>query len=118
LYAYVRNNPLRYTDPSGTYYCSGTSEQCDKMAAAYLWAAGAATSKDLSKQQKAAKFLGKPGEANGGVVAFGAEPKHAGGGLWNPSWPAAEAEGTRQRAIRKNAQESVRTWCQNGGDCK
>ncbi|QOY90653.1 RHS repeat domain-containing protein [Paludibaculum fermentans] len=82
LYAYVRNNPLKYTDPTGTYYCNGSDADCKKVEAAYNQAKAAAANKDLSKDERAAinktlKFLGKPGEVNGVVVVFGAAAKGA-----------------------------------------
>ncbi len=86
LYAYVRNNPLKYTDPTGLYYCAGTAAQCNQMAAAYQWAALAAWKSDskLTQKQRDAiksvlKFLGKPGDANGVVVKFGVTPPRTDG---------------------------------------
>jgi RHS repeat-associated protein len=80
LYAYVRNNPLKYTDPTGTYYCNGSSDECKEVEAAHNQAVAAAANKNLSKQERAEiknvlKFLGKPGEVNGVAVVFGATPK-------------------------------------------
>jgi hypothetical protein len=39
-------------------------------------------------------------------------------GLWDPSWPAAEAQGNRNKAIEKNSQKSLTIWCAEGGNCK
>jgi RHS repeat-associated protein len=75
LYAYARNNPLRFSDPTGMYYCTGSTEQCEQLKKAYVRAQTAMKSNDLTKDQKAAiqkvlTFLGNPGDVNGVVVKF------------------------------------------------
>jgi RHS repeat-associated protein len=82
LYAYVRNNPLKYTDPTGSYYCNRNTDECSKIKAAYDQAKAAAANPNLSKDERTAinstlKFLGKPGEVNGVVIAFGAVARGA-----------------------------------------
>lgn len=77
LYAHTRNNPLRFTDPTGMYYCSGTTQLCARLKKAYEQAQAAAKSQDLTDKQRGAiqqvlEFLGPPGRANGVVVEFAA----------------------------------------------
>jgi RHS repeat-associated protein len=84
LYAYVRNNPLRFTDPHGLYYCTGTTDQCAAFEAGLARAREALKSDTLTANQKSAitgvlGFLGKAQKSNGVVVSFGAVMKGAGG---------------------------------------
>jgi RHS repeat-associated protein len=77
LYAYVRNNPLNRTDPSGHYICTGTKAQCQAVADGLAQARAALQSKDLSKEQRAAlnkvvSTFGKAGDDHDGVtISFG-----------------------------------------------
>jgi RHS repeat-associated protein len=78
MYAYTRNNPLRFTDPTGKYTCKGTKDQCERVKKAYeatQRAADAAKADGKTKEYKqlssVLKFLGKPGEANYVSVKFG-----------------------------------------------
>ncbi|MBV5271012.1 MAG: RHS repeat-associated core domain-containing protein, partial [Afipia sp.] len=49
LYAYVGNDPLNKSDPSGTYICSGSKENCGAVSAALQRARDALASGNLSK---------------------------------------------------------------------
>ena len=76
MYSYSRNNPLRFTDPTGQYVCDGNKADCAQIKAGYQAAQKAlAAAKPNSEQAKQLKsvlgFLGKPGQANGVAVRFG-----------------------------------------------
>lgn len=76
MYSYARNNPLRFTDPTGQYVCQGNKDQCAQIKAGYDAAKKALdAAKPKSEQAKQLKsvlgFLGKPGKANGVAVTFG-----------------------------------------------
>lgn len=89
MYAYVRNNPLRLTDPTGMYVCSGTGDQCKTFEKARK---NDLKSKTESVRNAAAAY-GAAGDKNGVSVGFGdpgkghngsttvgleADPNHAG----------------------------------------
>lgn len=74
-FAYVANNPLSLSDPTGMYICKGDGKNCDSVATAVATinkAAGglAAGSAMRVKLEGIAKLYGKPGEANGVTVRF------------------------------------------------
>lgn len=77
LYAYVRNNPLNRTDPSGHYICNGTKAQCQAIADGLAQARAALKSDDLTKEQRSAlnkvvSTFGKAGDEHDGVtISFG-----------------------------------------------
>jgi len=75
-YAYVRNNPLRLTDPTGKYTCEGSRQDCATVKTAYndlrLAAANLPrNSADRNRINNALTFLGRPGQANGVRVTVG-----------------------------------------------
>jgi RHS repeat-associated protein len=85
MYAYVRDNPLNTTDPSGRYACQGTSAQCQqiRVAVAGIAAAARALPKDSpgrSLLNTVSKFYGKPGQQNGVVISASPSPSGGAGG--------------------------------------
>jgi RHS repeat-associated protein len=76
-YSYVRNTPIRFTDPTGKYTCAGAVDQCTaveenvdrlRQAAATLTAQHAPGASALTE---AAAFYGKKDERNGVAVTVG-----------------------------------------------
>ena len=72
-YAYVLNNPLRFTDPTGRYVCRGTARECAVIDAAIAGmktaAAGLEEGSDQRvKLEKAIAFFGNKGQTNGVYV--------------------------------------------------
>jgi RHS repeat-associated protein len=72
MYQYARNNPLRYTDPTGEYICADSPMKCDsKKDKAFE----KARQEDLRSKDAAivrgAKAFGAPNTANGTTVKFG-----------------------------------------------
>jgi uncharacterized protein RhaS with RHS repeats len=75
LYAYVGNDPINRTDPTGLYTCNGTKDQCGAVSKALDDVRKASTSKDLTRNErqtltKVLNLYGKPGEKNGVGVFF------------------------------------------------
>ncbi len=77
LYAYVGNNPLSRTDPTGHYVCSGTKDQCAQIQTGLNLAKAAqdklgANSTGGKAIGAVLKFYGAAGDKNGVNVSFGA----------------------------------------------
>jgi RHS repeat-associated protein len=75
-YTYGLNNPLRNTDPTGLYTCSGDKSQCSGVADALKAAQGALGnlkkgSADYNNLSAAISAYGKAGVDNGVHVGFG-----------------------------------------------
>jgi hypothetical protein len=76
MYSYVRNNPLRFLDPTGLYLCVGSTEQCATIKTALDNLQKAAQnleegSKERQALDKVLNFYGKEGAKNGVNVKFG-----------------------------------------------
>lgn len=76
-YTYGLNNPLRNTDPTGLYTCSGNKDQCSGVADALKAAQGALGnlkkgSAEYNALSSAISSYGKAGVDNGVHVGFGA----------------------------------------------
>jgi RHS repeat-associated protein len=76
-YAYVRNNPVRLTDPTGLYTCSGTVSECRAFEGGLMVLRAAASEAARQKLQSAGKLAkvvelyGAKGTKNGVAVTFG-----------------------------------------------
>jgi RHS repeat-associated protein len=66
MYAYVRNNPLRFRDPTGKYICSGTEKEC----AAFEQTRQQALNSKNADIRRAGLAYGDPGKRNGVTVGF------------------------------------------------
>jgi len=76
MYAYARNNPLSFLDPTGMYICSGTAEQCKTIKNSLDKVKQAANnfkegSKERNALEKIIGFYGKERKDNGVTVKFG-----------------------------------------------
>jgi RHS repeat-associated protein len=76
LYAYVGNNPLIRTDPSGHYLCTGSTDQCGMIQTGLNLAKAAmeklgADSKEGKAIGQVLKLYGDAGKDNGVNVSFG-----------------------------------------------
>ncbi|MBX3431162.1 MAG: RHS repeat-associated core domain-containing protein [Hyphomonadaceae bacterium] len=76
LYAYVRNDPLNHTDPTGLWTCSGSQRQCNQIARYVDRVRQAARAAPRGSEQRArltavSNFLGRRGERNGVAIRSG-----------------------------------------------
>ena len=76
LYAYGRNNPLRFVDPSGEYVCAGnvTEQQCDDFQKSLDQAKAAADKlkgTQYTEAQRAIAAYGEKDKDNGVLVKIG-----------------------------------------------
>jgi hypothetical protein len=72
-YAYVFNNPMRFTDPTGKYVCQGSKLECKVIenSIAGINRAAAALPEGSAKRERLEKtlaFFGAPGQKNGVYV--------------------------------------------------
>src|SRR5262249_41376042 len=100
-YVYVRNNPVRFTDPTGRYTCDGSEWQCKAIEASVAMIRQAA--KALTEQRKPgatvlnaiATSFGKLGEKNGVTVAVASTNGAGGAGtIASRFWPLSKSTTT------------------------
>jgi hypothetical protein len=73
MYAYVQNNPINRTDPTGKYTCSGSKDDCKQIADALTEARKSVANLPKNSAERArvnaiVNLYGKPGQRNGVVV--------------------------------------------------
>ncbi len=76
MYAYARNNPLKYRDPTGLYVCEGQEAECKQIRQGIADARIAMNSFQSGSAERASiqavlDFYGDEGKKNGVVVKFG-----------------------------------------------
>jgi RHS repeat-associated protein len=106
LYAYVANDPVNKSDPTGTYLCGGNKEQCSSLRKALGRVKEASVDRDLSKGdraklQGALNFYGKEGKDNGVRVVFAAPSRiaSASGGITDTAFTDRTPKGNIMVAI-------------------
>jgi RHS repeat-associated protein len=80
-YAYARNNPLKYIDPTGQYVwaaCTGSADQCQADQTAFEQSRQHDLQSHDQTVHDAAAAYGDPGQVNGVSVAFGSPTNAAG----------------------------------------
>ncbi|WP_234041610.1 hypothetical protein [Erythrobacter aureus] len=83
LYAYVGNDPVNRTDPTGLYECDGTKGQCatvekwrGEISKIKVTETGSRIARNVG--QRVANALGDPGEKNGVKINFNDEQDNTG----------------------------------------
>ncbi len=105
MYAYVRNNPLRYVDPTGRYICSGTEQQCKDFEKARQNGLKSKNEGDV----RAARSYGDPNKKNGVYVGFTEELKGDRGGSVSRRDTGIEADPNSANGLRATVNVTIKS---------